>query len=54
MGTVWGVAFTAAIVQTTLKTKLPDALGDIPNKDKVSALVIVDSNANGADEILVH
>ncbi|PKS06231.1 hypothetical protein jhhlp_006977 [Lomentospora prolificans] len=32
LGTVWGVAITSAIVQTTLKTLLPSALGDIPNK----------------------
>ncbi|CAI4216060.1 unnamed protein product [Parascedosporium putredinis] len=32
LGTVWGVAITSAIVQTTLKTLLPAALGDIPNK----------------------
>ena len=35
MGTVWGVAITAAIVQTVLKDRLPSALGDIPNKEKV-------------------
>lgn len=32
LGTVWGVAITSAIVQTTLSTRLPEALGDIPNK----------------------
>ncbi|KAF9880910.1 major facilitator superfamily transporter [Colletotrichum karsti] len=32
LGTVWGVAITSAIVQTTLSVRLPDALGDIPDK----------------------
>ena len=32
MGTVWGVAITAAIVQTTLKMELPWRLGNIPHK----------------------
>ena len=35
MGTVWGVAVTAAILQTVLKIELPKALGDIPNKAEV-------------------
>jgi len=35
MGTVWGVAVTAAIVQTVLKDRLPGALGDVPDKEKV-------------------
>jgi len=37
LGTVWGVAITAAIVQTTLSVRLPAALGDIPNKSSVSS-----------------
>ncbi|KAK3685248.1 major facilitator superfamily-domain-containing protein [Podospora appendiculata] len=32
LGTVYGVAITSAIVQTTLSVRLPDALGDIPDK----------------------
>lgn len=32
LGTVWGVAITSAIVQTTLSVRLPEALGDIPDK----------------------
>ncbi|KAK0720198.1 major facilitator superfamily domain-containing protein [Lasiosphaeris hirsuta] len=32
LGTVYGVAVTSAIVQTTLSVRLPDALGDIPDK----------------------
>ncbi|KAF6802064.1 transporter C460.03-like protein 2 [Colletotrichum musicola] len=35
LGTVWGVAITSAIVQTTLSVRLPEVLGDIPNKDKL-------------------
>jgi hypothetical protein len=35
LGTVWGVAATSAIVQTTLSVRLPDALGDIPDKPRV-------------------
>ncbi|KAK1985134.1 major facilitator superfamily transporter [Colletotrichum cereale] len=32
LGSVWGVAITSAIVQTTLSLRLPEALGDIPDK----------------------
>ncbi|KAK1752927.1 putative vacuolar basic amino acid transporter [Echria macrotheca] len=32
LGTVYGVAVTSAIVQTTLSIRLPGALGDIPDK----------------------
>ncbi|KAI0594713.1 major facilitator superfamily domain-containing protein [Biscogniauxia sp. FL1348] len=32
LGTVWGVSITSAIVQTTLSTRLPDALSDVPDK----------------------
>ncbi|KAG7289243.1 hypothetical protein NEMBOFW57_005608 [Staphylotrichum longicolle] len=32
LGTVYGVAITSAIVQTTLSVRLPDALGEIPDK----------------------
>ncbi|KAK3370568.1 major facilitator superfamily domain-containing protein [Podospora didyma] len=35
LGTVYGVAITSAIVQTTLSLRLPDALGDIPDKREV-------------------
>jgi hypothetical protein len=35
LGTVWGVAVTSAIVQTTLSLRLPEALGDIPDKERV-------------------
>ncbi|OLN93090.1 putative transporter C460.03-like protein 2 [Colletotrichum chlorophyti] len=35
LGTVWGVAITSAIVQTTLSVRLPEALGDIPDKWKL-------------------
>ncbi|GKT67968.1 vacuolar basic amino acid transporter 2 [Colletotrichum tofieldiae] len=35
LGTVWGVAITSAIVQTTLSLRLPEALGDIPDKWRV-------------------
>lgn len=35
LGTVWGVAVTSAIVQTTLSMRLPEALGDIPDKERV-------------------
>ena len=61
MGTVWGVAITAAIVQTTLKTELPGLLGNIPNKTKAkfSSLrlhraelwLTVESNVQVIDEI---
>ena len=36
LGTVWGVSLTSAIVQTTLSIRLPDALGEIPDKWRVS------------------
>lgn len=32
---MWGVSITSAIVQTTLSVRLPEALGDVPNKWKV-------------------
>ncbi|KAK3374278.1 major facilitator superfamily-domain-containing protein [Lasiosphaeria ovina] len=35
LGTVYGVAVTSAIVQTTLSLRLPDALGDIPDKWRI-------------------
>ncbi|CRK42917.1 hypothetical protein BN1708_008911 [Verticillium longisporum] len=35
LGTVWGVAITSAIVQTTLSIRLPAVLGDIPNKEQL-------------------
>jgi hypothetical protein len=35
LGTVWGVSITSAIVQSTLSSKLPTALGDIPDKAAV-------------------
>lgn len=36
LGSVWGVAITSAIVQTTLSIRLPEALGDIKDKSRVS------------------
>ncbi|KAF2826659.1 MFS general substrate transporter [Ophiobolus disseminans] len=35
LGSVWGVAITAAIVQNTLNSRLPAALAGIPNQDQV-------------------
>lgn len=35
LGSVWGVAITASIVQNTLSWKLPSALAGIPNKDQI-------------------
>ena len=35
LGTVYGVAVTSAILQTTLSIRLPDALGEIPDKWRV-------------------
>ncbi|KAK4450190.1 putative vacuolar basic amino acid transporter [Podospora aff. communis PSN243] len=35
LGTVYGVAVTSAIVQTTLSVRLPGALGDIPDKQTI-------------------
>ncbi|KAF2101154.1 MFS general substrate transporter [Rhizodiscina lignyota] len=35
LGTVWGVAVTSAITQNVLKSRLPVALGEIPNKWRV-------------------
>ena len=35
MGCVWGVAITSAIVQSVLKTKLPDALEGVKDKAQV-------------------
>lgn len=36
LGSVWGVAITAAIVQNTLNSNLPTALAGIPDQDQVS------------------
>lgn len=41
LGSVWGVAITSAILQTTLSIRLPDALSNIPNKDKVSLIDLI-------------
>lgn len=38
LGSVWGVAITSAILQTTLKKKLPGAIPDVPDKLEVSSL----------------
>ncbi|KAI6260101.1 hypothetical protein MCOR19_003620 [Pyricularia oryzae] len=35
LGAVWGVALTSAILQTTLSTRLPDALGGVDNKEEM-------------------
>jgi len=35
LGSVWGVAITATIVQNTLSWRLPDALAGVPNKEQV-------------------
>lgn len=35
LGTVWGVSITSAILQTTLSVRLPEALGDVPDKWRV-------------------
>ena len=35
MGSVYGVAITSAILQNTLSVRLPDALGEIPDKWRV-------------------
>ncbi|KAI0128573.1 major facilitator superfamily domain-containing protein [Xylariales sp. AK1849] len=35
LGTVWGVSFTSAILQTTLSVQLPEALSDVPDKWRV-------------------
>ncbi|KAK4670005.1 uncharacterized protein QC763_207860 [Podospora pseudopauciseta] len=35
LGTVYGVAVTSAILQTTLSIRLPDALGEIPDKWRI-------------------
>ncbi|KAF2727084.1 MFS general substrate transporter [Polyplosphaeria fusca] len=35
LGSVWGVAITAAIVQNTLSARLPEALEGIPNKTQI-------------------
>lgn len=37
IGSVIGVAMTSSIVQTTLSVRLPDILGDIPDKARVSS-----------------
>ncbi|RMJ21775.1 transporter [Aspergillus sp. HF37] len=38
LGTVWGVAITSAIVQSTLKSGLPGALPGIPDKWKIAMM----------------
>ncbi|KAF9632734.1 Major facilitator superfamily transporter [Lasiodiplodia theobromae] len=35
LGSVWGVAITSAVLQNTLKKKLPVALPDVPGKDEI-------------------
>lgn len=35
LGSVWGVAITATIVQNTLTWRLPSVLADIPNKEQI-------------------
>ncbi|EFQ29005.1 major facilitator superfamily transporter [Colletotrichum graminicola M1.001] len=35
LGSVWGVAITSAIVQTTLSLRLPKTLGHIPDKEQL-------------------
>ncbi|KAF2639382.1 MFS general substrate transporter [Massarina eburnea CBS 473.64] len=35
LGSVWGVAITATIVQNTLSSRLPYVLSDIPNKEQI-------------------
>ncbi|KAF2766348.1 major facilitator superfamily transporter [Teratosphaeria nubilosa] len=35
LGSVWGVAVTATIVQNTLKWRLPQALSNVPNKAQI-------------------
>ncbi|CAO2647122.1 Nn.00g080440.m01.CDS01 [Neocucurbitaria sp. VM-36] len=35
LGSVWGVAITASIVQNTLSWRLPDALAGVPNQEKI-------------------
>ena len=35
LGSVWGVAITATIVQNTLQWRLPNALAGIPDKERV-------------------
>ncbi|KAF7190628.1 putative transporter [Pseudocercospora fuligena] len=35
VGSVWGVAITSAIIQTTLKQKLPKALNNVQNRDEL-------------------
>lgn len=35
MGTVWGVASSSALLQNVLANRLPSALGEIPDKEKV-------------------
>ncbi|KAK0619657.1 major facilitator superfamily domain-containing protein [Immersiella caudata] len=39
LGTVYGVAVTSAIVQTTLSVRLPGVLGDIPDKQMVRGVL---------------
>ena len=46
LGTVYGVAVTSAIVQTTLSVRLPQVLGDIPDKQKVGAMRNNDTQKN--------
>lgn len=40
LGTVYGVAITSAVVQTTLSVRLPGALGEIPDKWRVTSLLL--------------
>jgi hypothetical protein len=39
MGAVWGVAMTSTISQNVLTHKLPIALANIPNKEKVTSSI---------------
>lgn len=54
MGTVWGVAVTAAIVQTVLKNQLPSALGDIAHKQEVCRFLIPSAFADANIFITVY
>lgn len=38
MGTVWGVAAASTIIQNILASRLPGALSEIPDKEKVISL----------------
>lgn len=37
LGSVWGVAITASIIQNTLNWRLSDALSGVPNKEEVNS-----------------